>query len=165
MGLFKKKTKFETQDDAFSDLSIMFHSFPENPTYHSDFLNPDLLNYSIESLDHVDDYLDKIRTQKEVEEEWNKTVLRAGAYVGEVIRRSDKKERWHWVDYETAKKIDPDGWRDFEKSIVTCAVLYQGGKSFCFPLGKVFKFLENGREDSVKLFAKVIIENWKNEKA
>jgi len=155
----------EIQDEEFSDLSIMFHTFPENPAYQSGFLEPEKLDYSIESLEHVDNYPDKIRNGNGVDDEWNKTILRACAYVGEVIRKSDKKDRWHWVDYETALKIDPEGWCDFEKNIISCAVLYQGGKSFCFPLGKVSRFLENGREDSVKYFAEVIIENWKNEKA
>ena len=152
--------QFDNLDEAFSDLSVMLHSYPESPTYRVDFLKSDKLDYSVKSLKHIDDYLNEIRKSKNLEKDWNKTVLRVGAYVGEVIRRSDKQERWHWVDHDTALQLDPIGWIDLEKSFFTCAVLYQGGKSFCFPLGKVYKFLENGREDSVRTFARVMIDRW-----
>lgn len=162
-GLSQKNSKFKTLDEAFSDLSVMLHTYPQSPTYNVDFLKSEKLDYSVKSLKHIDNYLNEIRKNKEVEKDWNKTVLRVGAYVGEVIRRSDEKGGWHWVDHDTALELDPIGWKDFEKSLFTCAVLYQGGKSFCFPLGKVYKFIENGREDSVRVFARVIIDKWKAE--
>ncbi len=155
-----KVIEYDNLDEAFSDLSVMLHTYPKSPTYRVDLLRPKKLDYSLKSLKHLDDYLDEIRKTKEVEQDWNKTVLRVGAYVGEVIRRSDAKGRWHWVDHDTAVQLDPKGWKNFEKSIFTAAVLYQGGQSFCFPIGKVYKFLENGREDSVRAFARVMIDKW-----
>jgi hypothetical protein len=38
------------------------------------------------------------------------------------------------------------------------AVLWDSGTGLTFPLAKVQKFLDNGREDSVQFFAKVVIE-------
>ena len=165
MKLFQRKPQFPNQDEAASDLSVMLHSDTQTQTFRNELLDPCEFDYSLDSLKTLDDFLDTIRKDEEVEKEWNRTVLRAGAYAGEVIRRSNPAMTWHWIDHETASKIDPDTWKNFEKSIMTVLVLYRGGKSFCFPLGKVHKFLENGREDSLEFFAKVMIENWKKEDA
>ncbi len=154
----KKMTPdIENKDEAMSDLSVMFHSFPEQPTYRSNLLDPSRLDYSTESLALVDDYLDAIRADSELDTDYNRTVLRAGAYVGEVLRRLAEPRTWRWLDFEVAQALDPEGWARYEKSISSCTILYRGERSYCFPLGKVAKFLENGREDSVKFFVEVML--------
>ena len=86
-----------------------------------------------------------------------KFALRAGAYVGEVIRRrSAPPKAWHWVDYDEAVRLDPR-LSSLGKGLGTIAILWDGQDGFCFPLGKVGKYLENGAEDSVKLFAQMMI--------
>jgi len=88
-------------------------------------------------------------------------VLRAGAYVGEVIRKNDKKVQWQWIDYEGGKQVEPKLFESFGRTVATAAVLYDGNKGFVFPLAKVEKYLNNGAEDDVHLFARVIISSEK----
>ena len=140
---------------ALSELSQMFYE--DSATFGRQLLDRRKLDYSVESLKHVDEYLESIRKNKDVEATWNRTVLRAGAYVGEVIRRNDKKAQWRWVDHEGARSVEPKLFDSFGKSIATAAVLYDGKKGFSFPLAKVEKYLNNGSEDSVYFFAKVIM--------
>lgn len=140
---------------ALSELSQIF--FEDSETYGRELLDRRKLDYSVESLKLIDEYLESIRKRKDVEATWNRTVLRAGAYVGEVIRRNDKKVQWRWVDYDGARSVEPEMFDSFGKSIATAAVLYDGNNGFSFPLAKVEKYLNNGSEDSVYFFAKVIM--------
>ncbi len=147
----------KSQDEALSDLSRMFFEDRANPTFGIRHLDPKKLDFSVDSLKHVDEYLETIRKEKEVEKEWNRVVLRAGAYVGEVIRRNDKKTQWQWVDLDTAKSLDPKFFGSMPKVAATAAMLYNSKSGFAFPLAKVEKHLENGSEDSVYFFAQVIL--------
>lgn len=147
-------------DQALADLSFMFHSYKEDPTPWSERLNSSSLDFSVQSLDHVNAYLDFVRKERGVQAVWNIICLRAGAYVGEVIRRNGRADRWHWLDYDNACKVSPD-FATYPKNISTCAVLHHGSGGLCFPLGKIAKYLENGSEDNARLFAEVIIAKWK----
>ena len=146
------------QTPALSDLSQMFYEDPS--TFGRQHLDRRRLDFSVESLKHVNDYLEAIRKDKDVEKQGVtrlKVVLRAGAYVGEVIRKNDNKVQWRWIDYEGAKQVEPKLFESFGKTIATTAVLYDGNKGFAFPLAKVEKYLNNGAEDDVYFFAKVIM--------
>jgi hypothetical protein len=145
------------QTAALSDLSRMFYEDRTSPTFGHQLLDARKLDYSVDSLKHVDEYLEKIRKDKEVEKTWNRVVLRAGAYVGEVIRRNDKKTKWQWIDFDAAKSINPKFFSQVGKSIAVAMVLHDGKDGFTFPLAKVEKYLENGSEDSVYSFARVIL--------
>jgi len=149
------------QNDALSDLALMFFSDRSTPTFGVHFLNPNKLDFSVGSLAHVDEYLENIRKDKEVEKTWNRVVLRCGAYVGEVVRRNDRKTKWVWIGHDDAAQISPNFFSSRPKSIATAAVLYDGKSGLVFPLAKVEKYLENGGEDSVKFFAEVIISRSK----
>ena len=140
------------------EISHLFFQTSDDPTIGADLLAPSALDYSIESLATVDDYLDKVRQHKDITSVWNKVALRCGAYVGEVVRRNCQKRELHWVDYENALKLDNASFRQMGQSIGNSVSLYGGNSWFCFPLAKVDKFLENGREDSVHSFARVIID-------
>ena len=145
---------------ALSDLAHIF--FEDDDTFGREHLDRRRLDFSVESLKHVNDYLEAIRKDKDVETQGvtrAKVVLRAGAYVGEVIRKNDKKVQWRWVDYEGAKQVEPKLFESFGKRIATAAVLYDGNKGFVFPLAKVEKYLNNGAEDDVYFFAKVIMSH------
>ena len=48
--------------------------------------------------------------------------------------------------------------RGYLIALGSAAVLWDSATGLTFPLGKVQKFLDNGREDSVQFFAKVMIE-------
>jgi len=147
----------EDQTPALSDLAQMF--FEDPATFGREHLDRRRLDFSVESLKHINGYLEAIRKDKGVEAQWTRVVLRAGAYIGEVIRRNDKKTQWRWIDYEGARQVDPKVFELFGKRVATAAVLYDGNKGFAFPLAKVEKYLENGAEDNVYLFAVVIMSH------
>ncbi|MDO8926748.1 MAG: hypothetical protein Q7U94_07560 [Sideroxyarcus sp.] len=144
------------QSDALNGLAHLFYDDKETPTFGQQYLDPKKLDLSLSSLGHINDYLDKVRKDENIHKNWNVVVLRAGAYVGEVIRANDKKKVWIWIDYQDAIKINPK-IETFGKSIATVAVLFDGKDGFLFPLAKVEKYLINGKEDDVQFFAQVIL--------
>jgi len=93
-------------NQALSELSQLFYE--DQGTLGQDTLNQSKLDFSLESLKEVNAYLEKVRSTKEVESSWNRVVLRTGAYVGEVIRKNDAKANWQWLDYESAKALEPE---------------------------------------------------------
>lgn len=151
--------EFENCDETFHDYSIMLHSDPYNPTFRSELLSPKDFDYSLRSLENLEAYLRKIRKDKNVEADWNRTVLRCGAYVGEVIRLADPDHDWHWIDFATAQRLNPKNPLFEAKSIGKVAILVNMKESYWFPLAKVCKFLENGEADSVNAFASVAISH------
>jgi hypothetical protein len=146
----------EYKDKALCEVAQMLWLDKENPTFRRDLLDPQKLDFSLQSLRHLDEYLLKIGKDANVEKDWNRTVLRAGAYVGEVIKRASPPDRYHWLDYETAASLDKIV-RSFGYLLTTCAILFSPPNHFVFPLGKVHKCLENGEEDNTHFFAQVII--------
>ncbi len=66
-------------------------------------LNRKRLDFSVDSLHVVDDYLlvlHERHDQGKLDAKGDQlAVLRGGAYLGEVIRRNSD-EQWHWVDYD-----------------------------------------------------------------
>ena len=157
MALFSRKP--EVQDEALSELGQMFASpevVSDDPTPGTELLDPSRLDFTVESLGFVDDYLEQMRERQLEDESYGKLVLRCGAYVGEVILRNAKDTPFHWLDYQGALKVDKS-MADFGESLATAAVLWDSTTGLTFPLGKVMKLLENGREDSVQFFARVII--------
>ena len=135
----------------------MFLSNPEDPTPGGESLDASRLDFTVDSLAVVDAHLETVRSQGLQGQALMKFVLRGGAYVGEVIRRRAAPARtWHWVDYDAAVRLDPR-LSSLGKGLGTVAILWDGGDGFCFPLAKVGKYLENGAEDRVKLFAQVMI--------
>lgn len=159
MGLFSRKP--ELQDEALSELGQMFAS-PEavidDPTPGTELLDPTRLNFTVESLAFVDDFLEQMRARglEEDGDDYYKLVLRCGAYIGEVIRRNATTRTYHWLDYKGGLMISPK-IADFGESLGSMAILWDSATGLTFPLGKVQKFLDNGREDSVQFFAKVIL--------
>ena len=159
MGLFSRKP--ELQDQALSELGQMFASpelVADDPTPGSELLDASRLDFTVESLGFVDDYLDQMRQRQLVEggEDYCKLVLRCGAYVGEVILRNAQGKTYHWLDYKGALKINKN-IADFGESLGSAAILWDNATGLTFPLAKVQKFLDNGREDSVQFFAEVVI--------
>ena len=116
------------------------------------------LNYSIESLVHVDEYLAAVRADlsqlDKFQTELSNTMLWGGAYVGEVIRRNSQRI-YEWIDYEDfmpthislAGVIGP-------RTLATCAFLWEPKcDSMCMPLNKVVRGLYEGPDNNVHFFA------------
>jgi hypothetical protein len=142
-------------NEALADLSKMFFDDETNPTFGVNYLNKEKLDFSVESLKHLDDYLEFIRKAPEITKEWTRVVLRAGAYVGEVIRLNDKMTIWEWIDLDTAKSLNPNFFGEMPHVAASSAILYNNKSSFSFPLAKIEKYLENGSEDSTHFFVQV----------
>jgi hypothetical protein len=158
MAIFSRKPAL--QDQALSELGQMFASpelMSDDPTPGTELLDATRLDFTVESLAFVDDYLDQMRQRQLDDEGYGKLVLRCGAYVGEVILRNAKTRTYHWLDYKGALKINKI-IADFGEDLGSAAVLWDSETGLTFPLAKVQKFLDNGREDSVHFFAKVMIE-------
>ena len=135
----------------------MFVSNPDNPTPGNDLIVASRFDFTIDSLSVMDDHIDEMRNRDLSNDEWNSFILRAGAYVGEVIRRLSAQEtEWVWLSHEQAADVS-DFVASQEMSIGTAAVLWDGAEGIVFPLGKVAKFIANGREDSVHFYAQVIV--------
>jgi tetratricopeptide (TPR) repeat protein len=158
MALFSRKPKL--QDEALSEVAQMFFALPDDPTPGMELLNASRLDFSVESLALVDEYLDTMRKRKLEDDALVKLVLRCGAYVGEVIRRNSQAKTYHWLDNEEAVKLNRS-IADFGDGVGGAAILWDGATGFTFPLAKVLKFWENGREDSVRFFAHAMLEQSK----
>jgi hypothetical protein len=152
-SIFKRKPKF--QDAAFEDLAHMLWQDEETPTYKRDLLDASALDFSMDSLAAIESYLEAIRRDRLEAGDLLRIVLRCGAYVGEVVRRHGTAEL-HWVDYDEAAR-ESRLVMEMGRHAGTMAVLRAGPDRMCFPLGKVNKFIENGPEDSVVLFARVVV--------
>jgi hypothetical protein len=147
----------EDQNLALAGVAEMFLHDPDEPTFGKEYLPVERLDFSLKSLHLIDDYLDSVSKLKGFGQKNElQVILRAGAYVGEVIRRNSTTARWRWLDYEMAKAINAATFERFGKLPATAAVLYNG-KTFIFPLAKVTKRLTNGPEDSVHFFGATIL--------
>jgi hypothetical protein len=148
--LFNRK-----QDGVLKELSQMLTMEKKQPTLDLDFFENKKMDYSIESTKTIMKYLDNIKTNTKYDEEYQRVVIRTGAYIGEVIRTNSIKE-YHWYYYDTACKL-VKGLSTIEKMLGTGAVMIsKKDNEVLFPLGKVMKYLENGSEDNLNYY--VILE-------
>jgi len=109
------------------------------------------LDFSVESLKEVDKYLAKVRKKKLTEEEQKIIVLRCGTYLGEVIRTNSPKD-FDWVHWDNAKNDFMQ--KHFARDLTTVyIILKKSSGNYLFPLAKVYKFIQNGKEDSLWVFA------------
>jgi hypothetical protein len=82
------------------------------------------LDGSVESLHEVDRYLDYLHQNRDriQHEEWRITLLRAGAYLGEVIRHAAPDGEFRWVDYNDYMAEHPDLRKMIpDRTAATCA--------------------------------------------
>ena len=150
-SFFKRKPKFN--NEAGEDLALMLTNYPEDPLRNADFFSNFDMDFSIDSLIHVDSYLESLRDDLPENEELVKITMRCGSYVGEVIRRSSS-EPYNWLEHNQAEKINKQ-FKNWGFGLATASVLWIEPDKFIFPFAKVLKRLENGSEDSVHFFAQV----------
>jgi hypothetical protein len=114
------------------------------------------LDYSLESLQAVDKYLEHLHQNQpeDIGPGWLQAVLWGGAYVGEVIRRQAPRE-YNWVDFEEFIREFPETTRLLgeEKQLGFCALLTPGGDNFTLPVNKMLRFIYEGPENSVHYYA------------
>ncbi|MCH4245295.1 hypothetical protein [Acinetobacter gerneri] len=149
----------ENQNDLFQDLAAELALNDSNPTFNREFLDPQKLDYSLESLNYICEFLidsDKKELNLQPYTDLVRLTFRVGAYVGETIRKNDKNKEWAWFEYDEAIKHYPSIDQYYEKSLGTQFLMVGMNKTkaqFSFPFNKVLKNLENGEEDSVYAFA------------
>ena len=161
VSLFKKKPKLNNQ--ASEELSWMLFEDVENPVRDVHFFEEKDMDYSLASLEILDQYLESQRTDLPENEDLLKITMRSGSYVGEVIRRN-APIKYNWLEYSEAIKINEKIESMMGFGLGTASVLWSEPDSFIFPLAKVLKRLENGSEDSVSSLASVVISGGLSER-
>jgi hypothetical protein len=124
------------------------------------YLDRKKLDYSLDSLRHVDEFLEQIRHNQGIEKAWSDVVTWVGAYLGEVIRRNSTNHAWYWIDFESAKSLDPTTCEVFREGISTTGVLYSGNREFALPFKQVEQRLRHECIEDLLGFARTII-SWK----
>ena len=80
LNFSRRSPRYANQE--FSDLSYMLFQERGTPTYKRELLDEQKLDFSIESLKHLDEYLESIHADPPHEKDLVGVVLRCGAYVG-----------------------------------------------------------------------------------
>lgn len=135
---------------AFLGLS----GFEEGEVFFQDRLNIAALDYSVHSLHAVDDYLDAIRPQKDsiANQDFTNTVLAAGCYVGEVLRRNGR-EKWRWANYDEYIRLHPQMQSLVPEGVGSAAVLMtEDNRKVLLPLNKIVRNLVEGPENEIHYF-------------
>jgi hypothetical protein len=153
-SLFKKKPKLN--NEANQDLSLMLFDNPDDPVRGHNFFHNKSMDFTIESLEILDEYLESLRPELPENDELVKITLRAGSYIGEVVRKNSAI-KYNWLEFKEAEKLNPQ-ITGLGFGLGTTAILWAEPDNFVFPLAKVLKRLENGSEDNVHFFAKVAID-------
>ncbi|WP_067699039.1 hypothetical protein [Nocardia jejuensis] len=151
----------ETINDVFAEFAAIFAGEIEatEEIVDADRLARERLDFSVESLEAVDEYLAHLREVLPEEAggaEWSRTILWGGAYLGEVMRRNSPRGL-EWVDYDDFVTDFPEtrALLGEERALEVCAFLTMGDGGFTLPINKVCRFLAEGPENSVRFYASV----------
>lgn len=171
LGLFGWLQPARTAERSAQDKvqEIQARLLRTNPVYgpSNDLLDRSKLDYSLESLKVVDDFLvfsGQLVFQRNAsgklvhvdETALSNISLLLGTYFGEVLRKqSEGKLEW-WSHQEWLSKNPEMVQIVGGKADVSNALILAQGKSLLLPLNKVGKMLQNGREDSLYAMAVVI---------
>jgi hypothetical protein len=129
--------------------------FEEGEVACHQHLPKEKMDYSIESLRHLDHYLEVVHKQKDKIEnqDYTNTVFAAGCYLGEVIRRTSHKN-YAWVNYRDYFSTRPQLAQIFPEVMGTAAVLVgENDQAMTAPINKVIRFIEEGPENSTHYYA------------
>ena len=134
-------------------------------------LNRFALDYSLASLDVVDQYLDDVHesvrpptgwrgvfASKSIERtpELDHTILWGGAYVGEVLRRL--QSAWSWIDYDDLVARDPSAAKLLgPRGIGTTTVLVKADGAMTMPVNKVLRYVHEGSEHSTRHYTAAFV--------
>jgi len=106
------------------------------------------LNYSLESLEKVEDYLRKTMPKPAMPiakslfaDDMQIKTIGFGAYIGEIVRRKASHAKWNYEEGNSPWEI----------------ALIQPNGNTGFPINKAFKRVNNGEEDNTHHFARVFL--------
>ncbi|WP_052245809.1 hypothetical protein [Sporosarcina sp. ZBG7A] len=132
MYLFLKK-----ENHVVKSLSTLMYRDVSTNQWDQINLTKENLDYSIESLSIIDEYIEKVKGTELIKKNLNTFSIRIGAYVGEVIRRKLGKD-YNWYDYQTIEHLIPNA-QDFYDYIKSQQVLYsKKDKQFIIPMYEVY---------------------------
>jgi hypothetical protein len=141
-------------DGGNVQLKLQFAPTPENGPRHAAIavnaarkVSRVELDYSVQSLKELDRVLDGFHRDRADVEAIAETLFTFGCYVGEVFVRN---AQGRWVDVEETPM------KNMEQFPI---VIELPGGSLCNPIGRVFKRVENGLEDSLPYFYEVFGKN------
>lgn len=112
------------------------------------------LDFSLDSLRHVDTYLSYVRKhrRKMSREEMEATLWWGGAYVGEVIKKISRK-KYRWITHADYIAKHPKHAGILPLTLGTQVLLLAETGDFTLPVNKVVRFIEEGPENSVHYYA------------
>ncbi len=116
-------------------------------------LNQAAMDYSLESLRVLDQYLDFLHAHARgiQDQQYTNVVLAAGCYVGEVMRRLTGN-RYKWVNYADYFPHDPDLSHIPEGPGTGAVLVSQDGETMWMPLNKVERYIGEGSVNSTHYF-------------
>ena len=111
------------------------------------------LDLTVGSLHAVDSWLGQLRDAgvRADNELAGESVIWAGAYVGEVLRRCAKRD-YAWMHYDEYMAGQQDSLRTVFPMTFSTQFLLVSGKGFTLPINKVVRYLEEGPENSVHFY-------------
>lgn len=121
-----------------------------------DKLTTSKLDYSLESLQEVDRYLEIVYKIKisDSSKEYQNLVVWAGAYIGEVIRRNADEE-YHWVQYNEYMENKDASLKNLVPLLLTTHAFLVVVESdyMTMPINKVARRLDEGSSNNVHFYA------------
>lgn len=129
-------------------------TFEEGKVVFREAIPTERMDYSIESLTYLDRYLDVIISRKAevIGQNYTNTVLAAGCYLGEVIRRNTERN-YKWVNYQDYFPGRPKVANLFPEGLGTSAVLANDQGQMTLPINKIIRYIEEGPENNTKFYA------------
>ena len=127
-------------------------SFEEGGLLVPERLDRSALDYSVESVKALDEWLkaasEAVDTASEAD--YNNTVLSAGCYVGETIRRNSSAV-YEWRDHAEYFEEHPQLASVFPYGLGTAAVLARS-EGMTLPINKVLRLLHEGPENNLHFY-------------
>lgn len=157
-NLFGNKNKSDKPDNGAiptRELNLQFTPSPENGhKFAQQFVDAVKsndhveLNYAVETLEFVDEFLQKFKDEGLSVNDFAETIFVAGAYVGQVMIVNNKGI---WINQEEANL--PDGI-----TMMPIIVKLNNG-NITDPIAKAFKRFHNGDTDNIKYFYQVFTQD------
>jgi hypothetical protein len=141
------------RSDVTEDFEAWAAAFVGQASHSSDIAVPELLDrskldFSVESLRAVDQYLERLHASDESrfsDDEYGNSVLWAAAYCGEVIRRN-AKSKYRWMTYAAFRELLPAASKAVPEKETTQWVLCEPMGSVFTPIEKVMRRVTNGSD-------------------
>lgn len=136
------------------------HEAPDAPDIlHQHILLTDgRFDFSLESLHHLDDWLESLRVYKDIIPQalFQSSIYWAGAYFGETLVRLGEG-RFRWMSWEDHMRDQHESMRDLMPKSFEYHQILKREDGATFPFSKVSKFMDNGPEESTHFLATTVL--------